>query len=163
MLNRAIEDMAKDDFGADVWQRICENFATAEAFEGVRVLVAEDDQTSQLIAQKMLERIGATVTVVGDGQLAVEAAENSSFDLILMDLMMPRMSGVEATARIRSGNGPCSEAPILALSAATMGLDREAAIAVGMSGFLEKPARVTELRTALLEQLACRECCRIGG
>ena len=141
---------------------ICEGRATPLTFEGVRILVAEDDQTNQLIARKMLEKIGATVTVVEDGLLAVEAAEKSSFDLILMDLMMPRLSGVEAVARIRSGHGPCSEIPILAFSAAAIGFDREAAIAVGMSGFIEKPARIAELRTALAEQLASRERCVVG-
>ena len=154
--------LAAETIAPDCSKSMCEGLATPVTFEGVRILVAEDDQTNQLIARKMLEKIGATVTVVEDGLLAVEAAENASYDLILMDLMMPRLGGVEAVARIRSGNGPCSEIPILAFSAATMGLDHDAAIAVGMSGFIEKPARIDQLRTALSEQLVCREGCETG-
>ena len=97
------------------------------------------------------------MVVVTDGLLAVQAAEKSAFDLILMDLMMPNLSGVEATARIRAGNGPCSEIPIVAFSAAAFGFDRDAAIAAGMTGFIEKPARIAALRAVLSEQLADRK------
>ncbi len=124
-----------------------------ESFAGRTVLVAEDDLTNQLIAKKMLERLGVTATIVDDGLCAVKATESTHYDMILMDLMMPNMSGIEATTRIRSGSGPCSEIPIVAFSAAAFGADRDAAIAAGMSDFLEKPARLTGLRSALTKHL----------
>ena len=123
------------------------------SFNGTKVLVAEDDLTNQRIAKKMLEKLGVIATVVGDGLEAVTAAQAGHFDLILMDLMMPNLSGIDATSRIRGGNGPCRNAPIVACSAAALGADRDAAIAAGMSGFLEKPARLAGLRVALAKHL----------
>lgn len=128
--------------------------AAQVSFAGSVVLVAEDDLTNQRIARMMLERLGVTTVVVSDGLLAVDAADTSHFDLILMDLMMPNLNGIEATNRIRSGGGPCSNVPIIAFSAAALGADRAAAIDVGMSGFLEKPARLAGLRATLAKHLA---------
>ena len=130
-----------------------QDFTQLESFTGRTILVAEDDPTNQLIAKKMLGKLGVTTTVVEDGLGAVEATKSTHYDLILMDLMMPNMSGIEATSRIRSGDGPCSRIPILAFSAAAFGSDREAAVAAGMSGFLEKPARLAGLRAALAKHL----------
>lgn len=123
-------------------------------FTGKRVLVAEDDATNQRIATKMLNKLGIEVTVAVDGALAVEAANADDYDLILMDLMMPNMSGIDAAGVIRAGDGPCRDIPIVAFSAAAMGPDRDAAIAAGMSGFVEKPARLADLRAALLQHLS---------
>ena len=120
--------VAEASIAPDISKSGHEGLVSEISLEGTRILVAEDDQTNQLIARKMLEKIGATVVVVTDGLLAVQAAEKSAFDLILMDLMMPNLSGVEATARIRAGNGPCSEIPIVAFSAAAFGFDRDALI-----------------------------------
>lgn len=127
--------------------------ATQVRFAGKRVLVAEDDPTNQRIATRMLNKLGIDVTIAVDGALAVEAANAHGYDLILMDLMMPNMSGIDAANRIRSGDGPCKQIPIVAFSAAAMGHDREAAIEAGMSGFIEKPARLAGLRKALLQHL----------
>lgn len=127
--------------------------ASLATFNGKSVLVAEDDATNQRIATKMLNKLGIDVTIAADGVQAVEAANADAYDLILMDLMMPNMSGMEATSRIRSGDGPCKGIPIVAFSAAAMGPDREAAIEAGMSGFIEKPARLVGLREALLRHL----------
>jgi two-component system, sensor histidine kinase len=129
---------------------------TDASFDGVHILVAEDDLTNQRIARKMLEKLGVVTTVVSDGLHAVSAAQKGHFDLILMDLMMPNLNGMEATFQIRSGEGPCSRVPIVAFSAAALGSDRDAAIAAGMSGFIEKPARLAGLREALTKHLGCR-------
>ena len=124
-----------------------------DRFAGVSVLVAEDDHTNQLIARKMLQKLGVRTTVVEDGVAAVEAAHREHFDLILMDVMMPQMNGIEATSRIRNGDGPCRRVPIVAFSAAAFGDDRAAADKAGMSGFIEKPARLAVLREVLHRHL----------
>lgn len=123
----------------------------------ISVLVAEDDPTNQLIAKKMLRKLGVTCTVVPDGVAAVTAAQDQHYDLILMDLMMPHMNGMQATECIRTGGGPCREAPIIAFSAATLECDRSAASKAGMSGFIEKPARLNALREALNHYLPAAE------
>ncbi|MFK7743089.1 MAG: ATP-binding protein [Planctomycetota bacterium] len=124
-----------------------------DSFPGVSVLVAEDDPTNQVIARRMLEKIGVRVSVACDGIEAKELAKRERFDLILMDLMMPHMDGIEATRRIRSDPGPCRNTPIVAFSAAALEADREAAKRAGTTGFLEKPARLAAVRGVLRRYL----------
>ena len=92
-----------------------------QTFPGIRVLVAEDDPTNQVIARRLLERLGAETAVAGDGAEAVAAATRERFDLVLMDLMMPVLDGIEATRQIRASDGPCRDTPIVAFSAAALG------------------------------------------
>ena len=120
-----------------------------ERFDGLRVLVVDDDATNQVIAQRLLGKLGAEATVVGDGMAAVEAAQNGAYDLILMDLMMPVMGGIEAAQRIRASTGQSKAAPIVAFSASTFASDHAAAQAAGMNGFLEKPVRLAGVRDVL--------------
>ncbi len=101
-----------------------------------RVLVAEDNAVNQIVTVRMLERLGAEVTLAADGHLAVQAATLRNFDLILMDCQMPEMDGIEATREIRkAGVGT----PIVALTAGAVSGEREKCIAAGMNGFLTKP------------------------
>jgi len=123
--------------------------AAHNPFRNKSVLVAEDDPTNRLIARKMLHKLEITPTTVDDGMAAVEEAGRRHYDLILMDVMMPNMSGIEATRRIRSRPGPCQDVPIIAFSAAAYEKDREAAVHAGMSGFVEKPARLEAIRKML--------------
>jgi signal transduction histidine kinase/CheY-like chemotaxis protein len=114
--------------------------AAAPAFEeSIRVLLAEDNEINTLLACTLLEQLGFSVTCVVNGQEAVEAAAVSAFDLILMDLQMPRMDGLEATRRIRAPGGLNSQAPIVAMTANAMRSDREACLAAGMDDFVAKP------------------------
>ena len=129
---------------------------TGPSLAGAKVLVVDDDRTNRLIATKVMQRLGVDATVVEDGLAGVAAASAQPFDLILMDLMMPGLSGIEATQRIRSEPGPCRESTILAFSAAALGADRDAALAAGMNGFIEKPARIDTLRTTLQQHLTNR-------
>ncbi|HBN09391.1 MAG TPA: hypothetical protein DD435_12330 [Cyanobacteria bacterium UBA8530] len=113
---------------------------------GFRILVAEDCLINQLLARRLLEKIGYEVFVVGNGREAVEALEKNSFDLVLMDLMMPEMDGLTATRLIREGEGEFGfHIPILALTANTTLGDRERCSEVGMDGFIAKPIRAQTL------------------
>lgn len=114
----------------------------------LRILVAEDNPTNQLVAERMLTRLGMDVTVVGTGAAALQALEDREFDVVLMDIHMPDMDGLEATRRIRA-RAPERPLPIYALSADVMGSVQEDALAAGMSGFLTKPLEREALIAAL--------------
>ncbi|HSV03613.1 MAG TPA: response regulator [Phenylobacterium sp.] len=122
--------------------------AAAESAAG-RVLLAEDNEINILLARTILEQMGLEVTAVVNGVEAVEAAEGYGFDLILMDVQMPEMDGLEATRRIRAGGGPSAAAPILAMTANARISDREACLAAGMTDFLAKPFTPDTLMSAL--------------
>ncbi|MCB9878128.1 MAG: response regulator [Planctomycetes bacterium] len=122
------------------------------ALAGTRVLVAEDERTNQHIIEHLLRRLGCEPTIVANGALAVDAARGGAFDLVLMDLMMPELGGIDAAREIRALGGAWATTPIVACSAAAFDSDREAAAAAGMNGFLEKPLRLPTLRKELLAQ-----------
>ncbi len=107
-------------------------------FEGLRVLVVEDNATNRLIATRMLEALGARVKTAEDGRQGVAAA-GEGFDLILMDIQMPGMDGVEATQRIRAMKGSVGAVPILAMTANAMAHQRASYLAAGMDGAIAKP------------------------
>jgi signal transduction histidine kinase len=114
-----------------------------ERLDGMRVLVAEDNKENQRIIRRLLQELGCLIHVVDDGQQAVEAAADGHFDLVLMDLEMPNMEGVDAAISIR-GSG--SQVPIAALAAPGMANQRQRCMDAGMNLFLTKPVR----REALL-------------
>jgi CheY-like chemotaxis protein len=117
---------------------------------GLRVLVAEDNPTNQKLVSALLDQKGHTVTVVGNGRLAVARAAHEPFDLILMDVQMPEMSGLEATAAIRKQEeGTGRHLPIVALTARAMAGDREQCLAAGMDAYVSKPVRAPELFSAI--------------
>jgi len=108
------------------------------------VLLAEDTRTNQTLVIQALGKRGHQVEVAADGFAAVELARRGTFDVILMDLQMPGMDGISATAAIRSqAAGPT--APIIALTAHSMVGDRERCLAAGMEGYLSKPLDLREL------------------
>jgi CheY-like chemotaxis protein/HPt (histidine-containing phosphotransfer) domain-containing protein len=113
---------------------------------GARILVAEDNQANVRLIERMLGRLGIDVVVVGNGRKAVSAVRESIFDLVLMDLHMPEMDGLEATRIIRA-NG--HDIPIVALTANAMDSDRQACLAAGMNDYLSKPVRAGDLTAAL--------------
>ena len=119
------------------------------------ILLAEDNVTNQEVAVHALARLGHEVTVAGDGEQAVALARGGRFDLILMDVQMPRMDGLEATRAIRALPGPGHAVPIVAMTANAMQGDRDRFLAAGMDGFLAKPVNRSEL-AACLDQWADR-------
>ena len=114
----------------------------------LRVLLAEDTPTNQLLVVHALSKRGHEVEVARDGRAAVDLARRNSYDLILMDLQMPGMDGFEATAAIRELPG-LDRTPIIALTAHTMVGDRERCLAAGMEGYLPKPLDLEELIEAV--------------
>jgi signal transduction histidine kinase len=109
----------------------------------LRVLLAEDTPTNQQLVRHALGRRGHQVVVAGDGRTAVDLARRGQYDIILMDLQMPDMDGLEATAAIRSL--PEKQPPIIALTAHSMVGDRERCLAAGMRNYLSKPIDLREL------------------
>lgn len=114
----------------------------------LRVLVAEDNATNQLVVRRMLEQLGHTVHVVGDGLQAVDAVARQEFDVVLMDLQMPGIDGLEAARRIRALPA-ARRVPIVALTAHGMASDRAQTAAAGMDGYVTKPVTPAALAAAL--------------
>jgi len=129
--------------------------APAYGTQRLRILLAEDNQVNQLLARRLLERLGHAVTVVNDGAQAVESLQGSGYDLVFMDVQMPVLDGLQATAQIRALAEPAASVPIVALTAHTMAGDRERFLAAGMDAYLSKPIRSAEL-VNLLAQLTAR-------
>jgi signal transduction histidine kinase/ActR/RegA family two-component response regulator len=117
---------------------------------GKRVLVAEDNAVNQRVAAGLLQNMGHVVLVVADGRAALEALEREPFDLVLMDVQMPGMDGLQASQELRRREeGTGRRLPVIALTAHAMKGDRERCLAAGMDGYLSKPIQVEELRKVL--------------
>lgn len=110
-----------------------------------RVLLAEDNPANKMIAQVILEKAGLDVDTAADGLEAVAAVKQRSYDLILMDVGMPEMDGIEATTFIRKMSGPQSKTPIVAMTAHVVRGDRESLLSKGMDDYLAKPATKRQL------------------
>lgn len=113
------------------------------------ILVAEDNAVNQRLAKAVLEKAGHRVRVVKDGIEAVAAHAEQKFDLILMDVQMPVMDGLEATSTIRAAEGGLRHTPIIALTAHAMAGDRERCLAAGMDEYMTKPINIQQLTTRL--------------
>ncbi|WP_052261783.1 ATP-binding protein [Leisingera sp. ANG-M1] len=124
-----------------------------EELAGLRVLIAEDNKTNQLVLRKMLKSSGADLCFAENGQLAVDFYMSSPRDLILMDLSMPVLGGLEATRLIRAHEkaSGLAECPIVAFTANAQPSDVEACLAAGMNDFLAKPFRKIELLARMIQ------------
>ncbi|MBX3471440.1 MAG: response regulator [Planctomycetes bacterium] len=121
----------------------------------LRVLLAEDNFVNQRIVVRFLEKRGHTVTVVGNGEAAVEAAGGGGYDLVLMDCQMPVMDGWQATATIRARErSGATRLPIVALTAHALTGDAERCYAAGMDGYVSKPIAPEALEAAIERVLA---------
>ena len=118
---------------------------TRQAMFSGRVLIAEDNPANQMIAQSLLARLGLSSDVVANGLEAVEALRSRPYDLVLMDIGMPEMDGIQATRAIRSLQGPAARTPIIALTAHVMSGEREDVLSQGLDDYLAKPVDRTEL------------------
>ncbi len=123
--------------------------------KGARILVAEDNPTNQQVARAILEGAGLQVTIVNNGEAAVEAVRNAAFDAVLMDIQMPKMNGYEATRLIRqSPRG--RTIPIAAMTAHAMKGDEEKCLEAGMDGYIAKPIQQDRLFQTLWRMLRPR-------
>jgi two-component system, sensor histidine kinase and response regulator len=117
-----------------------------ESPRALRVLVAEDNPVNQALARGLLERRGFAVVLTANGAEALKALDRDAFDLILMDVQMPEINGIEATMAIRARERTTGEhIPIVAMTAMAMKGDREECLAAGMDFYISKPVRATEL------------------
>jgi PAS domain S-box-containing protein len=115
----------------------------------LRILVAEDNLTNQKVALRMLKRLGYEADVAVNGLEVVTAAHKQNYDIILMDVQMPEMDGLEATRQIRTDLTAPNQPYIIAMTAAATQLDREKCLEAGMNDFIAKPTRVEDLAQAL--------------
>lgn len=120
---------------------------------GAHVLVAEDNRVNQMMVTQMLEMMDCQVDIAGNGREALEQVRLVDYDVVLMDCMMPEMSGYEAASAIRAINGPKRETIIIALTANALSGDREKCLAAGMNDYLPKPVKKPELQDMLAKWL----------
>jgi PAS domain S-box-containing protein len=131
---------------------IAEPSSTSEFSRPLRILLAEDNRINQLVTVRLLERLGHLVDTVIDGKEAVERIASGTYDVVLMDLQMPEMDGIEATEAIRHLERlrGVQRVPIVALTARATRDDREECLRAGMDGYLQKPF----VRETLIEAIA---------
>jgi CheY-like chemotaxis protein len=136
-------------------EQIITRHSLRETRRHYQILLAEDNPINQKLAVRLLEKEGHRVVVAGTGRQAVAAFTSEAFDLILMDVQMPEMSGYEATAAIREYEKTTGgHIPIIAMTANAMKGDRERCLAAGMDGYIPKPIKTEELFVAI-EQATC--------
>jgi CheY-like chemotaxis protein len=126
-----------------------------DGFAGVRVLLAEDEPISQEVARGLLEDAGLAVDIASDGATALEQTRNRPYALILMDMQMPRLNGMDATRAIRA-DSLNRDTPIIAMTANAFDGDRENCLASGMNEHLAKPVNPGALYAVLLKWLEGR-------
>jgi two-component system sensor histidine kinase/response regulator len=135
---------------------LLENLA---AIRGARILLVEDNDLNQQVATELLADAGFLVEVAENGRLAVDQVQKTAYDLVLMDMQMPVLDGVEATREIRGlgGGARFADLPIVAMTANAMQQDQERCFAAGMNDFLTKPIEPERLWAALLKWISPRQ------
>ncbi len=125
--------------------------ARGAGLEGRRILVVDDNQVNQIVAKALLEAVGAVVSLADDGRHGLDRLAAEDFDLVLMDLHMPTMDGVEALARIRAGEGGRDDIPVIALTADGMSGEAERLMGLGFDDVQHKPIQPALLMRAVAE------------
>lgn len=123
--------------------------------QGLDILVVEDDETSMFIAREHLKREGHQTEAASDGKQALEMMQKRSFDLVLMDVQMPVLDGVETTVAIRQGEvgDRNRDIPIIAMTAYAMVGDKDKFLGAGMDGYVSKPVDINQLRKVIIQVL----------
>ena len=132
--------------------------STSHRFTDVKILLVEDNEINQQVAGEILERAGCTVEIADNGEAALAMVLQNEYDLVLMDIQMPGMDGLETTRRIRaSGLARLSTLPIVAMTAHAIKGDEALSLAAGMNGHLTKPIDPKTLFAALAKWLPSQE------
>jgi two-component system sensor histidine kinase/response regulator len=128
-----------------------------DPMDTLRILIVEDNPVNQLLMTRLLDRRGHLVKVAGNGRLALESIEKESYDLVLTDVQMPEMDGIEATRVLRERETKTgTRLTVIGVTAHAMAGDRERCLQAGMDGYLSKPIRAKELDELLDRQLTTR-------
>ncbi|MBL4634300.1 MAG: response regulator [Kofleriaceae bacterium] len=127
------------------------NDKSEEQYNGLRVLIVEDNLVNQMVARRLVEKFGCTVDIANNGLEAIEKIQNTKFDMVFMDCQMPVMDGFEATRLIRTEIEGGSELPIVAMTANALAGDRERCLRAGMNEYIAKPVRKSNVADALKE------------
>ena len=150
LFDAIVTTMAEHDRKRERYESATASIQNSE--RSLRVLLAEDNPVNQTLEVRILEKLGHKVQVVTNGREAVERSQAEEFDLILMDVQMPEMDGLEATTAIRDAEaGTGKHVQIVAMTAHAMKGDREKCLSAGMDGYLSKPIRMDELKQAMSE------------
>jgi CheY-like chemotaxis protein len=123
----------------------------------LRILLAEDNVVNQKLALRILERMGYRADLASNGIEAIESVQRQRYDVVLMDVQMPEMDGLEATRRICARWAPERRPRIIAMTANAMQGDREQCLAAGMDDYITKPIRIERLVEALGLAVACED------
>ena len=134
---------------ATIGESVSKANARFDIEKGLSILLAEDNLVNQIVAKKMLEKLGYRADVAANGIEVLQALERRHYDVVLMDVQMPEMDGLEATSAIRKKWPDWRQPLIIAMTASALKGDREMCLAAGMDGYISKPAKIEELRTAL--------------
>ena len=120
----------------------------------LRILLAEDNRVNQVVASRLLAKLGHTLVIANHGQEAIDLLQQQNFDLVLMDIQMPVMDGILATKTIREREQSTHRhMPVIAMTAHAMKGDRLRCLAAGMDGYVTKPIKSEELEAAILTAL----------
>jgi CheY-like chemotaxis protein len=139
--------------GAELPVAVTEMAEPATPSPHARVLLAEDNDVNALLAGEILRQVGLGVERVSNGEEAVEAVKRGGFDVVLMDVHMPVMDGLEATRRIRALPGPAGRVAVVAMTANAMKSDEDECRGAGMTDFISKPFKADEFVGVLLRVL----------
>ena len=123
-------------------------------FGGRHLLLVDDNEINQEVAREILADAGFSVDICGNGKAALAAVQQHTYDVVLMDIQMPVMDGIEATKQIRALGGDCADLPIIAMTAHALSGDREKSLAAGMNGHVTKPIDPEEIFQTLSEIIA---------
>ncbi|MDO6562307.1 CHASE domain-containing protein [Amphritea sp. 1_MG-2023] len=123
------------------------------SYASKKILLVEDQETNQLVAQAMLEKLGLSVDLANDGLQALACLATTTYDLVLMDLQMPNLDGLEATKRYRATEPEGQHLPIIAMTAAILDEDKAASMQAGMDGYIVKPIELQLLSVTLQRYL----------
>jgi CheY-like chemotaxis protein len=142
-------DVERTEIEATTWTGIEHFDREGDRAGAPHILIVDDNATNRVVAQALCEMFGCTSETAEDGVEALEAVQERRFDLILMDIKMPRMDGVQATRAIRAMAGPARDIPIVALTANADADDAERYRTIGMAAVVEKPIKPDCLRIAM--------------